>query len=41
MVYRAFTNSTALREWLCDTATVSPRLGGGFTAWNGYAYGSV
>jgi uncharacterized protein YndB with AHSA1/START domain len=41
-VYRAFTNSTALREWLCDAATVSPRAGGRFyVAWNSgyYAFG--
>jgi uncharacterized protein YndB with AHSA1/START domain len=23
-IYLAFTNSTALREWLCDIATVDP-----------------
>ena len=27
-VYRAFTNSTALREWLCDAAMVVPRKDG-------------
>ena len=27
-VYRAFTNSTALREWLCDAAMVVPRKEG-------------
>lgn len=27
-VYRAFTNATALREWLCDTATVDARPSG-------------
>ena len=37
-VYRAFTNSTALREWFCDTATVSARPNGHlFVGWhNGY-----
>ena len=34
-VYRAFTSSTALREWLCDTATTSPRPNGHlFVGWN-------
>jgi uncharacterized protein YndB with AHSA1/START domain len=34
-VYRAFTNATALREWLADVATVDPRPGGRFfLAWN-------
>ncbi len=34
-VYRMFTNSTALREWLADTALVSARPGGRmFLAWN-------
>lgn len=34
-VYRAFTNSQALREWLCDTAFVQPREGGRLVcAWN-------
>jgi len=33
-VYRAFTNATALREWLCDTATVDARSGGRvYLAW--------
>ena len=27
-VYYAFTNATALREWLCEVATVMPQLGG-------------
>jgi len=27
-IYRAFTNSTALREWLCDAAMSQPRVGG-------------
>lgn len=39
LVYRAFTNSTALREWLCDTATVEPKAGGRFyLAWNNGYY---
>lgn len=34
-IYRAFTSSTALREWLCDTATTSPRPNGHvFVGWN-------
>lgn len=37
-VYRAFTNSTALREWFCNAAMVDPHKGGRFYAWwnNGY-----
>jgi uncharacterized protein YndB with AHSA1/START domain len=31
--YRAFTNSTSLREWLCDVATVSPHAGGRMYLW--------
>ena len=31
--YRAFTNATALREWLCDVATVNPRPGGRLYLW--------
>ena len=27
-VFRAFSNATVLREWLCDVATVNPREGG-------------
>jgi uncharacterized protein YndB with AHSA1/START domain len=27
-VYHAFTNSTALREWMCDVATTDPKIGG-------------
>ncbi len=35
LVYRAWTNSTALREWLCDVATTAPRVGGHFfLAWH-------
>jgi uncharacterized protein YndB with AHSA1/START domain len=32
-VYRAFTNSTALRQWLCDVATLQPRPGGRLYLW--------
>ncbi len=31
--YRAFTNSTSLREWLCQVATVNPRPGGRLYLW--------
>jgi len=31
--YRAFTNSTALREWLCDAAQADPRRGGRLYVW--------
>ena len=31
--YRAFTNSTSLREWLCDTATVQPHPRGRMYLW--------
>ncbi len=34
-VYRAFTSSSALREWFCDTATTEPRKAGRlYAAWN-------
>jgi uncharacterized protein YndB with AHSA1/START domain len=34
-VYYAFTNATALREWLCDIASLDPRLGRRlYVAWN-------
>jgi uncharacterized protein YndB with AHSA1/START domain len=34
-VYNAFTNSTHLREWMCNLATVNPKPGGYiFVAWN-------
>lgn len=34
-VYAAFTNSTALREWFCDTAQADARKGGRFyMSWN-------
>jgi uncharacterized protein YndB with AHSA1/START domain len=32
-VYRAFTNSSALKEWLCDVATADPRPGGRLYMW--------
>jgi len=32
-VYRAFTNSTALREWLCDAAMAHPAKGGRIHLW--------
>lgn len=31
--YRAFTNSTSLREWLCDVATVEPHPNGRMYLW--------
>jgi uncharacterized protein YndB with AHSA1/START domain len=31
--YRAFTNATDLRDWLCNVATVVPRAGGRFYLW--------
>ncbi|MGB3702608.1 MAG: SRPBCC domain-containing protein [Anaerolineales bacterium] len=31
--YRAFTNATQLRGWLCNVATVVPRTGGRFYLW--------
>jgi len=35
LIYRAFTSSTALREWLCDIATTNPEEGGWiFLVWN-------
>lgn len=40
-VYHAFTNATALREWLCDVASVVPRSGGRvYVAWNNGYYAS-
>jgi uncharacterized protein YndB with AHSA1/START domain len=39
--YRAFTNSTSLREWLCDVATVEPHPRGRmYLWWNGDFYSS-
>lgn len=38
-VYQAFTNSTWLREWFCEIATVNPKPGGHlFMAWNNGFY---
>jgi uncharacterized protein YndB with AHSA1/START domain len=38
-IYRAFTNATSMREWLCDVATVSPRNDGRlYMAWNNGFY---
>lgn len=40
-LYRAFTNGSALREWLCDVATTVPRKGGRcYLAWNDGYYSS-
>lgn len=40
-VYHAFTNASALREWLCDLATVNPRPGGRlYLYWNSGYYSS-
>jgi len=37
-MYRAFTNSTALRDWFCNAAQADPRKGGRIYLWwnNGY-----
>jgi uncharacterized protein YndB with AHSA1/START domain len=41
LVYRAFTNSTSLREWFCDVATVDPKPGGRmYVAWSDGYYAS-
>ena len=38
-VYTAFTNATALREWMCDVATLIPRAGGRvYLYWNSGYY---
>ncbi len=35
LIYRAFTNSASLREWLCDISTTNPDVGGRiYLAWN-------
>jgi uncharacterized protein YndB with AHSA1/START domain len=40
-VFLYFTNSTALRDWLCDVATTDPRVGGRmYMWWNGDYYTS-
>jgi len=33
LAYRAFTNSTSLREWLCDVATAEPHINGRIYLW--------
>jgi uncharacterized protein YndB with AHSA1/START domain len=39
--YRAFTNATVLRQWLCDVATVDPRQNGRiYLWWSGDFYSS-
>jgi uncharacterized protein YndB with AHSA1/START domain len=42
-VFRAFTNPSALRDWLCDAAKVDPRQGGPIYLWwnDGYYTGGV
>ncbi len=41
LAYRAFTNSTSLREWLCDVATVQPHPRGRmYLWWHGDFYSS-
>lgn len=38
-VYHAFTNSTSMREWLCDIATADPKTGGRiYLSWNSGFY---
>ena len=40
-VFRAFTNSTLLREWFCDTSVIEPKAGGRFYfRWNAGFYAS-
>lgn len=40
-VYRAFTNATAIREWMCNAAQVDARKGGRvYLWWNDGAYTS-
>jgi len=40
-IYNSFTNSTAMREWLCDVATTQIKPGGHFyAAWNSGYYTS-
>jgi uncharacterized protein YndB with AHSA1/START domain len=39
LAYQAFTNATTLREFLCDVASVDPKLGGRiYLAWNNGYY---
>lgn len=41
LIFRAFTNATAMREWLCDISTTNPDLGGRiYMAWNRGYYAS-
>jgi uncharacterized protein YndB with AHSA1/START domain len=42
-VYRAFTNEVALRDWLCDAASVEARPGGRIYLWwdDGYYTGGI
>ena len=41
LIFRAFTSSTALREWLCHISTSHPKENGWFNlAWNGGYYAS-
>jgi len=41
LIFRAFSESSALREWLCDFCTTSPEIGGRiFMAWNRGYYAS-
>jgi uncharacterized protein YndB with AHSA1/START domain len=40
-VFFAFTNATALKEWMCDVATTSPKVGGRiYMSWNSGFYAS-
>lgn len=39
LVFEAFTNATSLQEWLCDFATVDPKIGGRiYLYWNSGFY---
>jgi uncharacterized protein YndB with AHSA1/START domain len=39
LVYEAFTNATSLQEWLCDFATIDPKIGGRiYLYWNSGFY---
>jgi uncharacterized protein YndB with AHSA1/START domain len=40
-IFYAFTNAAALKEWMCDVATLSPKAGGRiYLAWNSGFYAS-
>ena len=40
-IYHAFTNATALREWMCDVSTINPKPGGRlYVSWNSGYYAS-